>query len=108
MKRLTLPHPELDGLVLPVVVTGVGVLFGRHVGGVRLPLQCKTDRLTLDIGLCLVLSLLATGPKEPNRLGPVACFAIESCLWPAFEPTIHTLKHPGTPFNWKPDAKCPT
>ena len=58
-------------MALPIVAAGVGVLFGGHVGGRGgLALRHKTDSLTFI--RVLVLAYLVPGPKEPNRLGPVA------------------------------------
>ena len=73
--------------------------------------QNRPDRLTLELGLCLDLSCLAPGPKEPLGLGPVACPAFESHLRLTFRPTLLTLEHPGTlhcqEAGCKLDDKCP-
>ena len=66
------------------------------VGG--LALWRKTDRLALEVGLCLDLSYLAPAPKEPLGIGPVAYPAFESRLRPTFRPTLLTLDHPRTPL----------
>ena len=75
-------------VVLPIVAVGVGILLAGMYWGDGLVPQLKTDRLALEVGLCLVLTCLAPRPKEPNRLGPVACPEIESCLRPTFRPYI--------------------
>ena len=64
-------------MVLPIVATGVGVLFGGHVRG-RWTLHHgaeQTDRLWKFI--CM-LTCLALRPKEPYGLGPVAHHALKA------------------------------
>ena len=87
----------------PVVIVGGWCPVGGHVGVGGLALWRKTDRLTFEVGLCLDLSNLAPGPKEPLGLGPVACPALESHLQANLQ-THLTLKRPGMPQRWMPDA----
>ena len=74
----------------PVVVVGGWCPIGRHVGGgwTYAAVQNRQDRLTLEVGVYLDLSCLIPRPKEPLRLGPVACPSFESHLRPTFRPTL--------------------
>ena len=81
---------DLTGMVVgwPIVVVGGWCPIGGHVGVGALVLQCKTDRLTFEVGLCLNLSYFAPGPKEPLELGPVACPVLKSHLRLTFRLTL--------------------
>ena len=89
----------------PLLLQGVGVLLAGMWGGwTCTAAQNRLDRLTLEVGIYLDLSCLAPGPKEPLRLGLVACPSFKSRLRPTFRPTLLTLKCPGTPHCWELDA----
>ena len=71
--------PEWDDCGLTCCCCGglVSYLAGMYgVGG--LAPRCKANQLTLEVGVCLDLSCLARGPKEPLGLGPVACPALKA------------------------------
>ena len=80
--------PILSGMTVgwPIVCGGLVSCWQACGVGWTAPL-CKTDRLTCEVGLCLDLSCLAPGPKEPLGLGLLAYPAIENHLWLTFEPT---------------------
>ena len=83
-----LAHPEWDGCGLARCCCGGLVSYWRACGGGRLVPQCIKDQLTFEVGLCLDLSYLAPGPKEPLGLGPAVCPALEGHLQPTFRPTL--------------------
>ena len=82
-RRLTphFSHPERDNCELAhYCYRGlVSCLAGMYrVGG--LAPWCKTDRTDSPwkLACILILTCLAPGPKEPLRLGPVACPALKA------------------------------
>ena len=88
MRRLT-PHwpmiacsgPERDGCGLARFCWElVSCLAGMWGGWTCATAQNRLDRLTFEVGVYFDLSYLASGPKEPLGLGPVACHALESHL----------------------------